>query len=105
MGLSCQPQSAAAIHTARAWELLWGAVGTWPHPDHSLKLQSFKTVPPAKEVRSTVELRNSSATRLSALETRFWGKVAFDCEEGKEKKKKKTKQQQQQNKTLDFSQV
>jgi hypothetical protein len=80
MGLSSQPQPAAAIGTARACEVLWGAAGTWPHPDHSLKLQGFKTVPPAKKVPSRVPPRNSPATRLSALETGFWGKVAFDCE-------------------------
>lgn len=50
IGLSSQPQPAAAIRTARAWGVVWGAVGTWPHPDHSLKLWSFKTVPQAKEV-------------------------------------------------------
>lgn len=53
-GQNSEPQTAAAINTTSSWEMLWGAAGTWPHPDRSLKLKSFKTVPPAKEVLSPV---------------------------------------------------
>lgn len=54
IGQNTEPQTAPAINTSSSWEMLRGAAGTWPHPDHSLKLQGFQTVPLAKEVPSPV---------------------------------------------------
>lgn len=54
-------------------------LGTWPHPDRSLKLQSCKTVPAAKEVPSRVKPQKFSNKAASTQDTWFWSKVAFDC--------------------------
>ena len=54
VGQDSEPQTAPAVNTARTWEMLWGAAGTWPHPYHSLRLQRFRTVPSAQEVPSPI---------------------------------------------------
>lgn len=64
IGQNSEPQTAPAINTASSWEMQWGAAGTWPHPDRSLKLQSFKTVPPAKEVLPWVGTPKFSSNKV-----------------------------------------
>lgn len=48
------------------------------HPDRSLKLQSFKTVPLAKEVLSQDRLPKFSSNKaVGSQQSTFWGKVAL----------------------------
>lgn len=87
IGQNSEPQTAPAINRASAGEMLWGAAGTRPHPDHSLKLQSFKTVSSAKELPSPFRPTKFSSYKVNRAVSEGKWPLTMD------------------NESLDFSQV
>lgn len=69
IGQNSEPQTAPPINITSMWEMLKGPPGKSFHPDHSLKLQSLETMPPAKEMLSQVRPLNSPTTRLAGVRT------------------------------------